>query len=130
MADGGWHTKDRTQRLDPYGNAKRRSADAVAYFVKKKEHGAQNGKLEGILDWAVDGDIHIEINVKQQREQKGETGEAKGGMCGVHFGGEATFGEEKERRKQGEDAKNGAKYRNRPERSRCLGESVDQKAEA
>ena len=70
MADGGWQAKECTQEFYRGGNAKTRSANAFADLAKGEDHCAKNGKLEGIFDRAVDGDVHIEIAVEQKREQK------------------------------------------------------------
>lgn len=111
MADCGRQTKESAQKLDRVRKARGCFADIFADLAKDEEHRAQNGKLHRVFDGAVDRDIHIEINVKQKCEQKGESRKSEGGVRGTSFLCRSTVGDEKERGEDGENADKDAEDR-------------------
>ena len=97
MADSGREANKGTQKAYGEGEARARAVDAFTYFVKHQKHRTQNRELECVFDGAVDGNVHIEINVKQKHEQKGERGKAKGSVHRASFWGGGSVGKEKDR---------------------------------
>ncbi len=68
MADRRRQTKHRANKLGTHGGAQDRSADRAADQHKGVYHAAQQAKLERDLKRAVDGNVHVKVDVEQHAE--------------------------------------------------------------